>query len=116
LEAQSEAKKQEEVIKKGEIEAAERDRLGKRELLKEKEEMTLNLSTALKDAQDKRKTLEKTTKEKKKKVECAAEDAPKKPVRRLKSEVVKMTDKELDEKIDSEAQALNNANRESNLK
>jgi len=58
LEAQNEAKRREEVVKKGEVEAAEKDRLNKRELEEEKEEVTLNLNRALKDAQDKRKALE----------------------------------------------------------
>jgi len=49
------------------------------------------------------------------------EDGPltmrqKKPLRNLKSEVVKMTGKELQKEIDKEAQTLNDANRDSNLK
>jgi len=46
----------------------------------------------------------------------ATDDAPKKPVRKLKSEVVKMTGKELQKEIDRNARALNVANRDSNLK
>jgi len=77
--------------------------------------VTLNLNRALKEAQEKRKTLE--IKEKKgKKMVHATDDAPKKPVRKLKSEVVKITGKELQRKIDREAQALNDANGDSNLK
>jgi len=77
--------------------------------------MTLNLNRALKDAQEKRKTLETKEKERKKMVH-AIDDAPKKPVRKLKSEVVKMTGKELQKEIDREAQALNDSNKDSNLK
>jgi len=51
-----------------------------------------------------------------KKTAHATDDAPKKPVRKLKSEVTKMTGKELQKDIDREAQALNVANRDSNLK
>jgi len=79
----------------------------------EEEEVTLNLNRALKKAQEKRKNLEAKEKERKRVVH-ATEDAPKKPVRKLKSEVVKMTRKELQKVIDREAQALNDANRDSN--
>jgi len=81
----------------------------------EEEEVTLNLNRALKEAQEKRKTLEAKEK-KRKKMAHATNDAPKKPGRKLKSEVVKMTRKELQNEIDREVQALNDANRDSNLK
>jgi len=75
----------------------------------------LNLNRTLKEALEKRKTLEIKEKERKKMVH-ATDDAPKKPVRNLKSEVVKMTGKELQNEIDKEAPALNDANRDANLK
>jgi len=51
-----------------------------------------------------------------KKVAHATDDVPKKPARKLKSEIVKLTGKELQKEIDKEAQALNDANRDSTLK
>jgi len=67
--------------------------------------VTLNLNRALKEAQEKRKTLEIKERVRKKMVH-ATDDAPKKPVRKLKSEVVKMTGKELQNEIDREAKAV----------
>jgi len=57
------------------------------------------------------------TKEKeRKKMVHATDDAPKKPARKMKSEVIKLTGKELQNEIDREAQALNDANQDSNLR
>jgi len=81
----------------------------------EEEEVTLNLNRALKEAQEKRKNLE-TKKRKRKKAAHATDDAPKKPAWKLKSEVIKFTGKELQKEIDREAKALDDANRDSNLK
>jgi len=78
-------------------------------------EVTLNLNRALKEAQKKRKNLEAKKKERKRVVH-ATDDVPKKPARRIKSEIVKLTIKELQREIDREAQALNDANRDANLK
>jgi len=116
VEAQTEAKRQGEAIKKREIETAEINRLNRREKQEKKEEeVTLNLNRALKEVQEKKKTLDIKEKERKKVVH-ATDDAPKKPVRKLKSEVVKMTGKELQKAINKEARALKDANRNSNLK
>jgi len=109
----------EEINKNARTKASEKKR--KVEALKEaknqkeeEEEVTLNLNRALKEAQEKRKTLEIKEKERKRIVH-ATDDAPKMPVRKLKSEVLKMTGKDLQNEIDREAQALNDANRDSNL-
>jgi len=117
LEAQSEAKRQEEIVKQGEVELAERNCLKKKVLLKDEEEVTMNLNRALKDAQNRRRALENTNKDKnKKKVVSLPEEAPKKPIRKLKSEVKKMAGEELQREIDEEANTLNKANRSSNMK
>jgi len=117
LKAQAEAKRQEEIVKQGEVEVAVRNRLKKKIFQEDKQEVTLNLNRALKDAQDRRKALKKTNKDKdKKKVDSIPEEAPKKPTRKLKSEVKKMARKELQKEIDDEANALNKANRSSNMK
>jgi len=55
----------------------------------EEEEVTLNLNRALMEVQEKRKTLQIKEKERKN-VTHATDDAPKKPVRKMKSEVVKI--------------------------
>jgi len=81
----------------------------------DEEEVTLNLNRALKDAKKKRRNLEAREKERKRVIH-ATDDVPKKPARRLKSEIVKLTGKELQKEIDREAQALNDANRDANLK
>jgi len=81
----------------------------------EEEEVSLNLNWALKEAQEKRKNLEVREKERKRAAH-ATDDVSKKPARKLKSEVVKLTGKELRKEIDRETQALNDANRDANLK
>jgi len=92
------------------------NRLKRREREKEEEEeVTLNLNRALKEAQEKRKALETKEKERKK-MAHATDNAPKKPTRKMKSEVIKLTGKELQNEIDREGQALNDANRDSNLR
>jgi len=81
----------------------------------EEEEVTLNLNRALKEVQEKRKNLEAKDKERKRAAH-ATDDVPKKPARKLKSEVEKLTGKEPQREIEREAQALIDANRDSNLK
>jgi len=122
-------KQQERVIRKGEQEAARRKELeqerAKREFLEKKIEATAALMKSIQESKDKKAAREKAKKfavvpvleeVEVRETENLTEEGPKKPVRKMKSAVVKLGGKNLEKEIDSETGALNMLNKEANMK
>jgi len=116
-EGSSMTKQPEEVIKKGENDAAKRKQLKKtrKKFETERKELTANLNKALQGSKGKQ-PAEKSREHERKNSEEMVDEPSKNPARRQKSAVVKMSGKELEKEIGSETKTLNDMNKEAFMK